>query len=150
MPVGRVRHVEWADAVGSAGRGRPRRRRSLVPSVPLRVAAALVVSLGLVLVGACGSDGSRGPAEGVSLARLSAHQADLAGLRVTTTGTVRRFGHGPQVHYVIEDAAQHRVGIEPASLVADRIGLEVTVTGEFVFDETTGRRIEADSVRPAK
>jgi hypothetical protein len=88
-------------------------------------------------------------AETVSLAQLSEHQEDLAGQRVATTGTVRRFGHGAGVHYVLEDAAHNRVEVAPASSVSDQVGSKVTVTGEFRFDQSTGRRIDTDSVRPA-
>lgn len=124
---------------------RPARRARSGAAIVLVLLFAATAS---VACGASGSSGSTGGSESVSLARLSEQQEDFAGHRVTTSGTVRRFGRGAGVHYVIEDAAHHRVAVEPAGLVEARVGRDVTVTGVFHFDETTGRRITAESVHP--
>ncbi len=108
-----------------------------------------VVALGVPGLASCGSSGTPGAVQRVSLAQLAAHQDHYSGDRVTTTGTVRRFGHGADVYYVIEDAAHNRVEVRPGSLVADRVGSEVTVTGRFDFDDARGRTLRGTSVRPA-
>lgn len=149
MQVGLLPHVEEAAAVEEVTQQGVRSRRSDTAFMSRAVAVAFAVLVGLVGLTSCGSSGPGGTAETVSLAQLSEHQQDLAGQRVSTTGTVRRFGHGAGVHYVLEDPAHNRVEVAPASSVADRVGSEVTVTGEFGFDESTGRRIEVDSVHPA-
>lgn len=152
--VGGVLHGRSTHRVGIATatpgerppRGAPRRWTGRIRAV---VAIGIVALVAGATFAACSSGGSTSAPESVSLARLAEQQEDFAGQRVTTTGVVRRFGHGAGVHFVVEDAAHHRVEVTPASLVEGRVGREVTVTGVFHFDETTGRSIEAESVRPA-
>lgn len=106
---------------------------------PLR-ANVLLLSL-VLLLAACNDQ-----ADVVDLATLVERQADYNGQRIETQGTVATF-EDPR-HYWIEDDNFNRVAIEPDSAVAELVGDEVRVIGEFTADRAVGRILYVDEVVP--
>jgi hypothetical protein len=123
--------------MGKASTARPRRWR--------RVFGALAATV-LLLAGACRP--GREPLA-VPLARLVSEQESYEGQEVETRGTVRAFGEDPATrHYVLEDARANRVQLIPDRAARGYVGREVLVAGEFGFDDTRGRFISIDRIRP--
>lgn len=105
--------------------------------------AAVVVPL----AGACGSE--QGPVT-VPLSQLVAEQESYEGTKVETRGTVRVLDEETAVrHYVVEDVRANRVQVVPESVAAEHVGREVIVSGEFGFDETSGRFIRIERIGSA-
>ena len=67
------------------------------------------------------------------------------GRRVTVDGTLRSLPD-PR-HYWLEDAAPHRVALEPEDGLADRVGARLRVTGRFRYDPERGRWLEIETLR---
>jgi hypothetical protein len=112
--------------------------------IVMRVAA---LALAVALAAAC----DPGPPQRASLEDLAFDPERFEGQEVWTTGTVREFGEeeGALVHhYVVEDAAQNRVELQPSERVAPFVGQRVTVTGRFQFDEAEGRVLTVTEIRP--
>lgn len=109
--------------------------------------AALLAAAALLLAAACG--GEREPVT-VPLSRLVAERESYEGRRVETRGTVEAFGEeGATRHYVVADARANRVQLLPEDAVAEHVGREVIVVGEFGFDEQSGRFIWVERIRTA-
>lgn len=109
------------------------------------LAACLAASLIATVAVAC-SSGNGSSVTDVSLAQLSANQESYNGDQVSTSGTVREFSDGGTTYYVLEDADQDRVALEPANEAAPYAGEDVTVTGRFTFGQETGRRIDVTTI----
>lgn len=123
--------------MGKASAARRRRWR--------RVLGALAAAV-VLLAGACRPE--REPVA-VPLARLVSEQESYEGQAVETRGTVRAFGDDPATHhYVLEDARANRVQLIPDRAARRYLGREVLVAGEFGFDETRGRFISVDRIKP--
>ena len=105
----------------------------------------LVISLlALLVLGGC--DYSDAP-QAAPLHLLASDADSYQEIRVVTTGVVRTFAE-PR-HYWIEDDDLNRVEIQPMTVVAERVGKRVSVTGTFHFAADKGRWIDAESVTPA-
>lgn len=100
------------------------------------LAAAL---LSVVLLGACSETTTEVP-----LATLVEQPSAYDGQTLATTGTVRTYDD-PR-HYWIEDDELNRVAIEPDEAVAEFVGEQVRVTGQFTADRETGRVLQAADV----
>lgn len=111
-----------------------------------RVLGALAATV-LLLAGACRPE--REPLA-VPLARLVSEQESYEGQEVETRGTVLAFGEDDSAthHYVLEDARANRVQLIPHRAARGYVGREVLVAGQFGFDETRGRFISIDRIRP--
>jgi hypothetical protein len=112
---------------------------------------------GIIVVAAAGVLGGLagcgpGSPQRVALSDLAFDPDAYDDAAVTTTGVVREFGEadGARVHhFVIEDDAHNRVQLLPDEAAEPYVGEEVTVTGRFSFDETTGRAIEVETISSA-
>jgi len=115
------------------------RRRGLSALAALSIVALLVAGAWSLTRG-----GSTDPAA-VSLAQLAADTEAYAGHEVQTHGVVRRFVDPEgSSYYVVEDGVPNRVEIEPASAASPYVGQQVTVRGQFHFDDQQGRVIVVD------
>jgi hypothetical protein len=109
------------------------------------IAACFAASFIAALAAACSSGQGKSATE-VSLAQLSAAQESYNGKQVSTSGTVREFSDSGGTYYVLENAEQDRVALEPADEAAPYAGQDVTVAGRFTFGQETGRRIELTTI----
>jgi hypothetical protein len=113
----------------------------------LTLARAVLLVVIALLAGAC----DPGPPQRASLEDLTFDPERYEGQEVWTTGTVREFGEdeGALVHhYVVEDAGQNRVELQPGERAAPFVGQRVTVTGRFRFDEAEGRVLAVTEIEP--
>jgi len=96
----------------------------------------------MALVAACGST----TVPHVSLAALASSQSNYAGEMLTTDGTVQKFSDSSSTYYVISDAADDRVELQPSSKAASYNGRDVQVTGTLTVDPSTGRVITVTEI----
>lgn len=109
-------------------------------SLPFRAA---IGATGLAaLVAGCGGSSQ------LSLATLASNQTAYVGKKVSTAGVVelQRSSNG-MADYVLADAAQDLVLLEPPSRARLYQGKRVTVRGRFAFDPHQGRLIRIVSIR---
>lgn len=110
----------------------------------LRALAALLPLL--LVLGGCGG------ARSVALADLAFEPERYDGDAVTTSGVVVEFDEddGALVrHFVIQDTDANRVKLLPDEEAEPFVGRIVRVTGQFSFDESTGRAIQVEEISPA-
>lgn len=120
------RHLRYAD---------PTALRSL----PMRTLLAVL----LLALTAC--DGAPQAPLVTTPAALVRSAEQFEGRRVTVEGTLRSWAD-PE-HYWIEDAAPHRIALEPEDGLAGRVGEQLRVTGRFRYEPDRGRWLEVESLR---
>jgi hypothetical protein len=125
---------------------RRRRARRVLP-------AALALALLLSSASACGlPGGGSGSAVLAQPSALWATPDQYEGDLVRTTGVVQGFQIGTAgEHYVVEDAAPHRIallGVDHARL-ATMAGHTVVVVGRFHFSGDTGYTLDVRSIEVA-
>ncbi len=97
----------------------------------------------LFLLAGCGSDQ-------ISLAKLAANQAAYVGKEVTSSGVVEKQKNPKGApYYVLADAQQNLVLLEPVARVRRYRGEHVTVRGRFEFDPRQGRSIRVVVINPS-
>jgi len=100
------------------------------------------LSLVLLLVVLAGCGGSQTP-----LANLAGNQTGYFGKEVTTSGVVEEQKNANGTRYfVLADAEQNLVLLEPAAQVRHFRGDRVTVHGRFEFDPHQGRLIRVAAI----
>jgi hypothetical protein len=85
----------------------------------------------------------------VTLGQLAGAQETYSGQLVQTTGSVEPIRDSSGAYYVLADAQQDRVTLEPAEQAARFVNRRVTVTGQFHFDAHTGRSLHIATLAPA-
>ncbi len=112
---------------------------------PVRRAAALLLLLGvpLALLVACGEP------ERVNLSTLVGREDEYDGQQIEVHGRVTAFEDEQWGrYYVVEDARNNRVRLNPAEQAEPFEGREVRVTGRFSFQDDEGRRLDIDEIGP--
>lgn len=108
--------------------------------------AALIAALALA---ACGGTG-RSDAQPSPLSDLAQNQDAYVGKTVSTSGSVERQRNTDgTAYYVLTDAQQDLVILQPASRAKPYVGRAVVVTGRFEVDPTAGRVIRLQQIKPA-
>ena len=115
-------------------------------AAPIRQACSrrgrLVLYLAPPLVVLAGCGGGQTP-----LAKLAGDQAAYVGKEVTTRGVVEEQKNSKGApYYVLADASQNLVLLEPATRVRRYRGDRVTVRGRFQFDPRQGRLIRVAGI----
>jgi len=84
------------------------------------------------------------------LAKLAADQTAHVGKEVTSSGVVeKRKNPKGAPYYVLADAQQNLVLLEPVARVRRYRGEHVTVRGRFEFDPRQGRSIRVVVINPS-
>ena len=111
--------------------------RRWLPVLAATVVVGLLVASGWWLT-------HRGPAS-VALAQLTAKQESYNGKQVHTEGVVREFQDPDSSrYYVIEDSRPNRVELKPTTIGAPYVGRQISVAGQFHWDERSGRSITVE------
>jgi hypothetical protein len=101
--------------------------------------------LAVLLLALTACDGAPPAPTVTTPAALVRSAEQFEGRRVTVEGTLRSWDD--PLHYWIEDAAPHRIALEPEHGLAGRVGEPLRVTGRFRYEPDRGRWLEVESLR---
>ena len=88
------------------------------------------------------------PIEHPTLAAIHYATDTYVGQRVEVQGTVRAFSDDSGTYYVVEDAQQNRILLQPINpLISQRVGQSLQVTGTVGFRDGVGIYLDVESVR---
>lgn len=108
------------------------------------LAVLLAVAAVVVTATSCAGGGSGQ----TSLAELVNHTTTHDGQEVRTSGTVRRFKDSATStpYFVLEDAKQNRVKLDPADGAERYVGRHIVVEGRFTYSDTKGQQLAVTGI----